>query len=185
MLQKVLKALILASVIFYVECLLLKAELHKSKKKPFFNDSTIAVERMEGDVKVIKDYFNSFAEDMPPLGQVIETEFQVITTILELLRIASGISDSKVRDFTLILHRKVKDYKITTFILGDIYHLVKPNEEKEIARVIKFLTKLLVAVRPNENSSINNGEQTDVQSLCLHKSLPKFYAKTKRKRPTR
>ena len=106
---------------------------HKSKKVPFFNDNITAVERIEGDVKVMKDYFNGFVENMPSLGQVIETEFQVITTILELLRIAIGISDSNVSDFTLILHRKVKDIKITRYVLGDLWHLVKPLEEKEIA----------------------------------------------------
>jgi len=184
LLQKVMKALILASVIFYVECLLFRSALHKSKKDASFINSALAIERMEGDIKVLRDYFNGFVGDMPALGQVIETEFQVITAILELLRIAIGVSDSNASDFIVVLHRKVKDVKITKWVLGDLWHLVKPKKEKEIVKSIKLLTRSLVAVCPHESSS-STSENTDVQSLCLHKSLATFYDQSKRKRIVR
>jgi hypothetical protein len=182
MLKKTVDALVAASVVFYIKCLLHKAEKHNSNKKAFFNNPSVALERMEKDVKVMKDYFDGLAEGMPALGKVIEKEFQVLTTVQELFRIAIGVSDTEASDFILVLHKRLKDVDITKYVVGDIWHLVHPTEERTVWELTESLEETLVAVCPPETSKIAN-DRLNVPGLRLDETLAKHYMESKRKRP--
>mmetsp|Transcript_7032 Transcript_7032/g.13258 ORF Transcript_7032/g.13258 Transcript_7032/m.13258 type:complete len:1459 (+) Transcript_7032:892-5268(+) len=182
MLKKTVDAIVASSVVFYVKCLLLKAEKHNNNKQPYFGDSALAVERMDRDIKVMKDYFDGLAEAMPALNKVIEKEFAVLTTVQELIRIAAGISDSDASDFILVLHKQVKDINITKHVVGDLWHLVQPTEERTIWEQTESLEESLLAVCPPDNNKIANNRMT-VPGLRLDETLAKLCIESKRKRP--
>eukprot|EP00957_Ditylum_brightwellii_P080622 6131771-Ditylum_brightwellii.AAC.1 len=94
MLKKTVDALVGASVLFYVKCLLMKAEQHTSNKVAYFSNTLVALERMDKDFKILRGYFDGLAEGMPDLTKVIVKEFQILTTLQELIRIAVGLSDT-------------------------------------------------------------------------------------------
>lgn len=182
MLKKTVDALVAATVVFYVKSLLFKAENHTSNKKPYFSNPTLALERMEKDVKVFKGYFDGLAEGMPALTKVIDKEFHVLTTLLEMIRIVLGVSDMEASDFILVLHKHLKDVNITKYVVGDIWHLVKPTEERTIWELIESLEPSLIAVCPPDKSKIAN-DRLNVPGLRLDETLAKHYIQSKRKRP--
>ena len=182
MLKKTVDALVAASVVFYVNCLLIKAEKHTSNKKEYFANPSVALERIEQDVKVMKEYFDGLAEGMPALGKVVEKEFQVLTTLQELIRIAIGVSDSDASDFILVLHKDLKDINMTKYVVGDIWHLVNPTEERTVWELIESLEPTLIAVCPLECSRIAN-DRMNVPGLRLDQMLAKHYIQSTRKRP--
>ena len=182
MLKKTVDALVAASVVFYVKCLLLKAENHNNNKVAFFGDPLVALDRMDKDVKVLRDYFDGLAEGMPALTKVIEKEFQVLTTLQELIRIAIGISDTEASDFIVVLHKRLKDINITKYVVGDLWHLVQPTEERKVWELTESLEESLIAVCPPENSNIAN-DRMNVPGLRLDETLAKLYIQSKRKRP--
>lgn len=182
MLKKTVEGLVAASVVFYVKCLLIRAEKHTSNKKAYFVDPTVALERLEKDVKVLRDYFIGLSEGMPVLVKVIEREFQVMTELQELIRIAIGVSDTEASDFIVVLHKRLKDINITKHVVGDIWHLVQPTEERTVWELTESLEPTLIAVCPPENSNIA-GDRMNVPGLRLDETLAKHYIESKRKRP--
>jgi hypothetical protein len=182
MLKKTVDALVASTVVFYAKCLLLKAENHNNNKVPYFNDSSKALARMDGDIKIMRDYFVELAEGMPALNKVIEKEFSVLETIQELIRIASGISDFEASDFILFLHKRLKDVHITKHVVGDLWHLVQPTEERTVWELTESLEESLLKVCPPLPSH-QQKNQRSVPGLRLDETLAKLYIDSKRKRP--
>ena len=98
MLKKTVYALVAATVVFYVKCLLLKSEMHNSNKVPYFADTAKALERMDRDVQMMREYFDDLAKGMPALSRVVEKEFSVLLTLQDLMRLAAGLLESAVDD---------------------------------------------------------------------------------------
>ena len=182
MLKKTVDALVAATVVFYIKCLLLKSESHRSKKTPYFTDTITALERMDGDIKILRSYFDDLADGMPALNKVVEKEFSVLTTFQELIRVAAGISDSDASDFILVLHKTVKDINITKHVVGDLWHLVQPTEERAIWEQTESLEESLLAVCPPDNSKIANNRMS-IPGLRLDETLAKICIESKRNRP--
>lgn len=182
MLKKTVDALIASSVVFYIHCLLLKAENYTNNKKAYFADTSIALVRMDKDIKILRDYFDGLSEGMPALGKVIEKEFEVLTTLQELIRIAIGVSNTDASDFIVVLHKRLKDINITKYVVGDIWHLVQPTEERTVWELTESLEATLNAVCPPDNSKIAK-DRTIVPGLRLDQTLAKHYIQSKRKRP--
>ena len=180
MLKKTVDALVAGSVIFYSTCLLLCAEKHNNNKVGYFHDNQVALERMDRDVKEIKEFFDRLAQGMPALGKVIEKEFEVLTTIMELLRIAAGFSESDASDFIVVLHKRVKDINITKHVVGDLWHLVKPTEEKAVWELTESLEASLVAITPPETAILQ--KRMNLPELRLDQSLAQLYIKSTRHR---
>jgi len=182
MLKKTVDALVAATVVFYVKCLLLKAEKHNNNKVAYFGDTRLALERMDRDIKVMRDYFDGLAEGMPALSKVIEKEFSVLTTLEELIRIAAGLSESDASDFIVVLHKQIKDINITKQVVGDLWHLIQPTEERTVWELTESLEESLIAVCPPDTSKIAQDRMT-VPGLRLDETLAKLYIESKRKRP--
>ena len=175
--RKALNTIIVTTVLFYTECLLNKAQHHESNNLPFFINNHVALERMEEDVRLMKAFFNSLAESMPSLGNIIEREFQFLEVIQELMRIAARLSDSDARSFIMMLHKRVKDVKITKRVVGDLWHLVRPKKEKGIRNLTRSMNEALDTLCPQQNHEIDY----DVPELRIDEALAKFY-KQKKKR---
>jgi hypothetical protein len=182
MLKKTVDALVASTVVFYIKCLLLTSEKHSSNKSEYFNDNAIAIERMDRDIKILRQYFDGLAEGMPALSKVVEKEFSVVTTIQEIMRIAAGQSDSNPEDFIVPLHKRLKDINITKHVVGDLWHLIQPSEERSIWELIESLETTLFSVCPPEPANVAR-DRMNVPGLRLDETLAKLYIESKRKRP--
>lgn len=184
MVGKTLDALVTATVNFYIKTLLLKSHEHNNNKKPFWSDNRRAMERMRGDINTMKEYFQSLAPSYPSLGRVIESEFEVLDTIHELLSIASEVSRSTDRDFVIFLQKRVKNLAITKLVVGDLWHLAKPQEEKAIYELIESMEEEMAAVAPNDETAVDIAlARQTVPGLRLDQELAKLCDQSKRSRP--
>lgn len=184
MVVKSVMSLMSATVIFYTKCLLQRAEKHRNNKRPFFGDVKTALDRMTGDIKVMKDYFESLVPKMPALKKNIEKDFEIISTIHELMSIAAGLSVSEAEDFILVLQKRVRDVGITKHIVGDLWHLVAPTEERYVWELVESMEDTLVAIAPVDDAlALEVNDRSYVKGLRLDEMAVKLYVKSRRNRP--
>ena len=178
--KKIVNALVRASVVFYIKSLLVKGKKHRKGKEPFFHNNFVALVRMEKDITIMREYFDSFVPNAPELSKVIEEEFHVLITVIELMRIADGISDSDPRQFIAVLHKRIKDENITRLVVKDLWHLTNPSEKKKNCRKTSSLMHTLVRVSPPQKVKFAN-DRTSFRGLSLEKTLSDMFDKCKRK----
>ncbi len=199
-----------------MKCFLLKAEhykhtrhyklKHQTQQESYFLNTSVALNRMENDVTIIREYFESVAvqNDIPALCLLIEKEFQILTIVQELIRIANDTNYSsadcssnssissyygEARNVILVLHKQLKDVNVTKCVVSDIWHLIHPSEEIIVWKMMKTMEKSFVAVCPPEkrssNSSGNGNGVNDrvIAGLQICHVLAKHYSESKRKRP--
>ena len=184
MVQKAVEAQIASSVNFYLRSLLEKASAHNSNRNSAFNSNEVAINRIRGDVNVIREYFEGLAETMPRLSRVIENEFSGLESVLEILSIAAGLSESDIQDFVLLLQKRVKNVQLTKFVVGDLYHLVNPGEEKKMYEQLDTMEEEMVAVAPTDEKAVTTAQdRSAVPGLRLDQMLAKHCDESKRKRP--
>mmetsp|Transcript_34396 Transcript_34396/g.74623 ORF Transcript_34396/g.74623 Transcript_34396/m.74623 type:complete len:543 (-) Transcript_34396:669-2297(-) len=178
--KKVIDALVSATVVFYVRCLLLKARqkqwLHKSTGCKFI-DPQRAVTRISGDIVAMKGFFTDLADRMPALSRVIEKEFAVLTAIYECLCIGVGMSNADIHDFVPVLHKITKHYDVTRNLVCDMYALVSPKDEHRIRGLVASMKKDLVSF-PDVDSQTGHTqppERSQVPGLSLENMLVDFY----------
>ena len=152
MVVKSMMSLMSATIIFYAKCLLQRAEKHRNNKRPYFGDVKTALDRMTGDIRVLRDYFEGLVPQMPSLKKNIEKDFEILTTIHELLSIAAGFSVSDAEDFILVLQKRVRDVGITKHIVGDLWHLVAPTEERYVWELVESMEEQLMAIAPADDT---------------------------------
>jgi hypothetical protein len=186
MVGKTLESLITSSVIFYLKTLLAKSSSHTSKTKSVWSDNNRALERIRGDINVIREFFDELADSYPSLPRVIESEFAILDTVYELLTIANGTSQSAERDFVILLQKRIKNIPITKYVVGDLWHLVSPGGEEDIYNLIDSMEEELVAVAPTDEEAFDVvlARQT-VPGLRLDQELAKHCdeSRSKRARP--
>jgi len=184
MVQKTVEAQISSSVNFYIRCLLAKSAQHNSGRNSYFSDNEKALARMRGDAHIIREYFDGLAESMPTLRRVIEREFDLFEAVLELISIAAGISKSDAQDFVLLLQKRVRNVSITKFVVGDLYHLVNPGEERTVYELIDTMEEVMSAVAPTDDKAVSIAkDRNTVPGLRIDQILAKHCDESKRKRP--
>lgn len=186
MVGKSLDALVTATVNFYIISLMKVSTQHNNNKKPYWSDNRKALDRMSGDITVMKEYFESLAPSYPALKRAIETEFETLDTVHELLSIASGFSNSNARDFIILMQKRIKNMYLTKMLVGDLWHLVKPTDEKAIYDMIDSMMEELEAVAPDDKDAITNAlARQTVPGLRLDQELAKVVdeSRTQRGRP--
>mmetsp|Transcript_13082 Transcript_13082/g.30963 ORF Transcript_13082/g.30963 Transcript_13082/m.30963 type:complete len:217 (+) Transcript_13082:743-1393(+) len=183
MVGKAFEALIAATVLLYVRTLLAKSSAHTSETKPLWEDNDRALERMQGDIQVMRSFFVELAGAYPSLPQVVENEFGVLDTVYELLSIANGSSESTDRDFVILLQKKIKNIPITKYVVGDLFHMVNPAKEEAIYNLIDSMEDELVAVAPTDEQAFDVvlARQT-VPGLRLDQELAKHCDESRGKR---
>lgn len=184
MVVKSVMSLMSATVIFYVKCLLMRAEKHRNNKKPYFGDVQTALNRMTGDIKVMRDYFEGLVPKMPALQKNIEKDFEILSTIHELMSIAAQLSISEAEDFILVLQKRVRDVGITKHIVGDLWHLVAPTNERYVWELVESMEEQLVAIAPVDDAlALEVNDRSYVKGLRLDEMAVKLYVKSRRNRP--
>ena len=179
MVRKVVDALIIGTINFYIKCLLKKAD-NKNAKESSFKDPKMAIVRMKGDIGVIREYFESLIDVFPALGRVIENEFEVLDTVVELMMIAAGLSTADMPEQAFVLQRKIKDPNLTRFIVGDIWHLVNPSEERSVYERLDEHETTLKAMAPEGQEPVDRNTDT---GLRLDQVIAETVGKSTRKRP--
>ena len=180
--KKTVEALVTASVTFYIKCLLVRAEAHRGRESPF-SDVGKALDRFSGDVGVIRAYFESLVPRNPLLARIVEREFEILTTIHEVMSIASGIDEGDASDFVLIIHKKIANIDTTKHLLGDLWHIMNPREERTVWDLVERMEKDLVVIVPEEK--IDEYDRNEIPGLKLKTMLKALYMTSKRKLPTR
>ena len=184
MVVKGVMSLMSATVIFYVKCLLMRAEKHRNNKKPFFGDNQRALNRMTGDVQIMRDYFEGLVPQMPALKKNIEKDFEIFSTIHELMSIAAELSVSDAEDFILMLQKRVRDVSITKHIVGDLWHLVAPTGERHVWELVESMEDTLVAIAPADDAlALEVNDRSYVKGLRLDEMAVSLYVKSRRNRP--
>eukprot|EP00580_Thalassiosira_gravida_P007380 CAMPEP_0201629006 /NCGR_PEP_ID=MMETSP0493-20130528/3807_1 /ASSEMBLY_ACC=CAM_ASM_000838 /TAXON_ID=420259 /ORGANISM="Thalassiosira gravida, Strain GMp14c1" /LENGTH=793 /DNA_ID=CAMNT_0048099911 /DNA_START=520 /DNA_END=2902 /DNA_ORIENTATION=+ len=184
MVVKSMMSLMSATIIFYAKCLLQRAEKHRNNKRPFFGDVKKALDRMTGDIKVMRDYFEGLVPQMPSLKKNIEKDFEILATIHELMSVAAGFSVSDAEDFILVLQKRVRDVGITKHIVGDLWHLVAPTEERYVWELVESMEEQLMAIAPVDDAlALEVNDRSYVKGLRLDEMAVKLYVKSRRNRP--
>lgn len=185
LLVKVVDALVSATVVFYVRCLLVRSENHASAKVGFFQDTQMALDRMTGDIRVMTEFFEGLVPRMPSLKRVIEKEFEFFTALYELISIAAGLSDSDASNFIIVVHKLLMgNIDLTKHFVGDIWHLVNPQEEKGIWELIDSMEEQLEAIAPKSEAAIRKAmDRQQVPGLRLDRMMADLYLQSKRKLP--
>ena len=191
-LGKILEAIITSVVIFYFKSLINKSptnlKLNRSVwKENNQNCNRRGLDRMMGDIKILSHYFENLAttysSSFPSLMRTVNYEFEVLYAIHELLSIAAGVSDSNLRDemflhHLFVLHERLRDFKLTTYVVGDLYHLVNPGAESEVYKFLDTIHAKLGSVlvaEPDDDvatkSMIDAHREKDAPGLCLGEEL--------------
>jgi hypothetical protein len=183
MMQKVMEALVAKSIVFYIGQLLDRAEKHKSGRDSFFADNQRALLRMSGDMEVIKEYFDGYAEeDFPTLNRTIEKEFAFFETVHEVMKIAAGVSGDDIRTYIFAFQERIQQYDITISVIGDLYHLANPGEEKKIYEAFKELEEDLKELNADDKSDPEKERET-VSGLRLDTMMKNHCQESTRSRP--
>jgi hypothetical protein len=184
MVGKTLDALVTATIIFYIKCLLKKSADHKNNKESLWSDNARALERMKGDIDTMRGYFEDLEDAYPALKRAVPHQFEILDTVHELLSIAAGLSSSSDRDFVIVLQKRIRNIPITKLVVGDLWHLVNPAGEKAIYEKIDVMETELNAVAPNDPEAfdIALARQT-VPGLRLDQELARLCDENKRSRP--
>lgn len=182
MVQKCVEAQVASSVNFYIRCLLTKSAEHNSSRNSYFSNNERAISRMKGDVAVIRDYFETIAdESMPTLTRTIDKEFALLDTIIELLSIAAGVSRSDAHDFILVLQKRVRNASITRLVVGDLYHLMKPQDEHSLYELIDGMEAEMLAM--TDEKALDTQDRNAVPGLRADEVMATHCANSERKRP--
>jgi hypothetical protein len=186
MVRKTVDALVTSSVIFYIGCLIKKAESHNSNKTPMFTDIDLALNRMLGDFKIMREYFEGSADRFPGIERHVEREFEVLGTVHELLSIAGKLSESDAADFIVMIQKRVKDVNLTKHFIADLWHLVSPTEERVVWELVESMEETMNEIAPTDDEAAQVAlGRSSVPGLRLDAMMANNYMKSKRKRPVK
>jgi hypothetical protein len=162
MLRKTLDALVKAFINFYIKQLLLKSI--RRHKHTFFNPKR-ALERIYGDICVLEDYFESWVAKFPALARVLESEFEILYALLELLEIGLGTSDARdPTDFFPFIQKKVGRIDATKFLCCQLWHMISVEGGREMRAMFDDSRDRLVGLGDLPHEALD-------PSLQLHRNI--------------
>jgi flagellar motor component MotA len=184
MVNKAAEAQIPLAVNIYIKCLLVKGSKHNNGKNSMFSDNEEAIQRMRDDAQVLRSYFNEVAEDMPTLKNIVNEEFAFLDVFFDLLSIASGLSKSDVKESIMTIHKRLKNTMMTKFVIGDLWHVVNPSEEKNIYDTLDTMEESLNAIEQQAETTTNiSTERSSVADLQFENVVKQYIEADSRKRP--
>jgi len=176
---KFIDSIVMATSVFYVKHLVLKAETYKEKKGSVFGDNSGAIARMKGDIKIFRDYFESL-QQVPNLTKTIKRELGVLDIIIECLATAGTATatsyDEASQMMNALYFEMHGDLELTKRLVGDLWHLAAPSNEVHAWKYMKH--KMQWATIEGQSY-----ERSDQEGLKLDMTLRAFYKISKRKIP--
>ena len=130
MARKAIYGVVRGCVNFYIRHLLLRASKRsKVAMTSCFQSNARALQRMAGDIKVMRDFFDGLVESFPPLGRIVAIEFAILENIFGLLALASDLDEEvSAEDCILVLLKHVRDIDLTVFLCAGLWRLVNPAQ---------------------------------------------------------
>lgn len=181
---KTLDALVTATVIFYFKYLLKKCQNHHSKTEPLWSNTKKALDRIRGDIDIMRAYFDDLMSIYPALKRAVPAQFEILETVHELLSIAAGISQSSDRDFIILLQKRIRNIALTKLVVGDLWHAVNPYSEKDIYEKMDVMETEMNAVAPNDAEAFDVAlARQTVPGLRLDQELARTCDASRRSRP--
>ena len=176
MVVKSMMSLMSATVIFYAKHLFQRAKMHRGKMQPYFGDVKTALRRTTDDIIVLREYFDGIAKQMPSLKKNIDKDFEILTTIHEILSIASGLSMSEPSDFILVFHKHVRDIVLTKQIVVDLWRLIDPWKELHVLQLVELNSNLLMIAPDDDAITLEANDRANVKGLCFIDMVFELYA---------
>mmetsp|Transcript_1033 Transcript_1033/g.2225 ORF Transcript_1033/g.2225 Transcript_1033/m.2225 type:complete len:857 (-) Transcript_1033:13-2583(-) len=153
LMNKLMDTIVKYTVLFYLKCLLMKTSPHYDKKKESFLYPERALLRMFHDMRILKEFFNNFADRFPSIENTVAKEFSLLDTVYECLHVAAGLSKGSKRKSILLLLRKIEDVEYTKLVITDLWHLVAPHKERSLSQLILTLEEDMLLIMPEKNAS--------------------------------
>ena len=121
-LRKAVDCLVRGTVVYYVQGLLFKSI---RRRKHVFENTPRALQRISGDIATLVDFFEGWVAKFPPLARVLESEFETLYAILELLQIGGGerVGRDATELFPFFL-RKIGRLDCTKFLCCQLWHML-------------------------------------------------------------
>jgi hypothetical protein len=181
MVRKVVDALVISTLNFYIRRLVLKAE-KKNQKDSSFKDPAKACQRISGDIAVFREYFESLISTFPALERVIEAEFSVVKLVLNYLEVAAGVKDQDPTELVWAFQKRIKDVDLTKATVGNLFHIMNPKDEYKIYELMDDpeMTKTLKDLAPSGQDPID--ERTTDRGLRLDLVMRDALGNSRRKR---
>jgi hypothetical protein len=176
MVVKSMMSLMSATVIFYAKHLLQRAKMHRGNTQPYFSDVKTALRRMTADIIVLREYFEGLATQILSLKKNIDKDFEILTTIQEILSIASGLSMSEPSDFILVLHKHVRDSVLTKQIVVDLWRLIDPWKELHVLQLVELNNNLRMIAPDDDAIALEANDRANVKGLCFIDMVFELYA---------
>ena len=180
---KALTALVPATIVFYVNCIVAKSNKHNNSRKGAFENPEIALARMLGDIRVMREFFEGLASKHHVLSKFIKKEFASLMVIHECLCCAAHTSTSKPTDAILGLHTHIGDVHLTKRLAGDLWHLVSPSDERQIWELMENDDFLEVAPEFPPDTKRTAKDRASVPGLRLDILLVRIYRESSRQPP--
>ncbi|KAL3935534.1 MAG: hypothetical protein SGBAC_008962 [Bacillariaceae sp.] len=140
--HKFVGALVRATICFYMEGIVQKAERLRSagrtlgktaaRKKVAFRNPRKACGRLSDDVAVLQDYFEDIAEENIALARVISREFSFLSLLVECMLQAerNQNNDVDIAEFVFAMHKETgANFDVTKFFMSDVWLLMGPKGE--------------------------------------------------------
>lgn len=140
--HKFVGALVRATICFYMEGIVHKAERLRSarrtlgkkaaRKKVAFRNPRKACGRLSDDIAVLQDYFEDIAEKSIALARVISKEFSFLSLLVECM-LQAGKSECavvEIAEFVYAMHKETgANFEVTKFFMSDVWLLMGPKGE--------------------------------------------------------
>jgi hypothetical protein len=181
MINKAIEGLVQATTVFYVRCLLQKSEKHTGSK-PYFKSNEVAMKRMDGDIKIFRRYFEQLSQQFPVIQRAVQAEFESFMNIREILNCAATGQPEDALDYIIVMHKKIMDVVLTKRLFADLWHLVKPTDERAIWDLFETMDDELRAFDAM-GSSIPKTDRSHVPGLRLNEMVAEMMVVSKRKVP--
>ena len=128
--------------------------LRQRRRSAPFHDPQRAVNRIFGDIRILKEYFKSLTGRMPPLTRTIDTQFAPLISITECLGIASKSSKDDITDFIFVLHKHTLDYHQTKRLARDLWYLIAPKKAPIAFQAVREKRHELIIMTQNDHKRL-------------------------------
>ena len=180
---KALTALVPATVVFYVNCIVAKSDKKRSTKEETFDDPERALTRIAGDIRILKEFYEDLAAKHHSLSKFIRKEFSALNAVYECLRCAAHVSSMTATDAILSLHTHIGDVHLTKRLAGDLWHLIMPTEERHVWELMEGDDFLELAPELPKETKRSARDRITVPGLRLDILLVRIYKESKRRPP--
>jgi hypothetical protein len=158
-----------ALVCFYVHCLIEKAHYVRCQRKlrnrivrhrgqQAFRDHERALQRMHGDITVLRDFILDKVKGQNAPGGIITNEFSFVELIHEWLRSEDLVSR---KSLTIAIHKRIMDASVTRHFIGDLWQLSKKQDGKEV------ICRALASLEPSGRKELPDVSNSEISFVSL------------------